>query len=124
MDKWLAELKERKNEVGRCVCNDKQYEAVLLVARRVQQELLAASDPAADFGEPVRWLLHGGPGTGTSHVVKLVKELFTEVLKWDIGVQFHTRRAWQGLSAVRHQWPRLVMCSHQQSRTTAAADQS
>ena len=84
----VGEVAGEGNEVGRRVCNDKQYEAVLLVARRVQQELLAASDPAADFGEPVRWLLHGGPGTGKSHVVKLVKELFTEVLKWDIGVQF------------------------------------
>ena len=69
VDKWLAALKEKRNAEGRRVCNDKQFEAVALVARRVQQELIASADPSADFGEPLRWLVHGGPGTGKSHVI-------------------------------------------------------
>ena len=36
----------------------------------------------------MRWLLHGGPGTGKSRVIKVLKELFSDVLKWDIGVEF------------------------------------
>ena len=40
-----------------------------------------------DSSEPLRWLIHGGPGTGKSHVIKQIQELFTEVLHWEIGVQ-------------------------------------
>ena len=33
--------------------------------------------------------MHGGPGTGETHVIKILKEeLFEKVLKWDIGVKF------------------------------------
>ena len=37
--------------------------------------------------EPIRWSMHGGPGTGKTHVIKIIKEeLFEKVLKWNIGV--------------------------------------
>ena len=36
----------------------------------------------------MRWCVHGGPGTGKSHVIMLVKELFTDVLGWDMGIEF------------------------------------
>ena len=52
------------------------------------QELEAEDDVEPDFGEPLRWCVHGGPGTGKSHVINLVKELFTDVLQWNIGVEF------------------------------------
>ena len=33
-------------------------------------------------GEPLWWLLHGGPGTGKSHVIRLLKEeLFEKHLR-------------------------------------------
>ena len=33
--------------------------------------------------------MHGGPGTGKTHVIQLLKEeLFGQVLKWNIGVEF------------------------------------
>ena len=33
--------------------------------------------------------MHGGPGTGQTHVIKSIKEEFFEnVLKWNIGVKF------------------------------------
>ena len=88
-EKWLSELKARVGESGRPVANAGQYEAVSVVAKRVVQELRAQEDLAAPVGEPLRWCFHGGPGTGKSHAIKLVKELFTEALGWSLGVEFH-----------------------------------
>ena len=88
VQKWLRCLKDRKNEAGRPLANTKQYEAVAVVAERVMQELRASAEASAPVGEPLRWCLHGGPGTGKSHVIKLVKELCTTVLHWDMGVEF------------------------------------
>ena len=62
VDQWLAALKRRVNAEGRRVCNDKQYEAVALVATRVKQKLMATADPEESSGVPLRCLLHGGPG--------------------------------------------------------------
>ena len=39
--------------------------------------------------EPFRWMLHGGPGTGKSHVLRILKrELFERILGWDMSVNF------------------------------------
>ena len=36
----------------------------------------------------LRWSMHGGPGTGETHVIQIVKEeLFDKLLKWNIGEQ-------------------------------------
>ena len=89
IETWLRELKNRTDENGRPLANKKQYDAVGLVAERVIQELRATAGTAsAATSEPLRWCVHGGPGTGKSHVIKLLKELFTTVLNWDMGVQF------------------------------------
>ena len=71
--------------------NMKQFEAVEKVAQRVMHELHATADEDVDFGEPLRWLIHGGPGTGKTHIITaaIVKELFTKILKWNIGVEYH-----------------------------------
>ena len=42
----------------------------------------------ANVGEPLRKLVHGGPGTGKTHVIKLIKELFEDIIGWEQGVQF------------------------------------
>ena len=43
-----------------------------------------------EIGEPLRWSMHGGPGTGKTHVIKVIKEeLFGEVLGWHIGNEFN-----------------------------------
>ena len=62
---------------------------VARIADRVVEELRAEADGNAEYWEPLRWCLHGGPGTGKSHVLKVVKEeLFQGILKWDMGVNF------------------------------------
>ena len=71
MDTWLAALPHRKNDKGRALVNAEQLEAVHVVATRVKEQI---PDPTA--GEPLRWLLHGGPGTGKSHAIKQVQKLF------------------------------------------------
>ena len=85
---WLEKKKKEVNEEGRPVLNKEQFKAVEKVAKRVMQELRHAANGQVDFGEPLRWLVHGGPGTGKSHVIKQVKELFTDVLKWNTGVEY------------------------------------
>ena len=41
------------------------------------------------LGEPLRWCVHGGPGTGKSHIIKILKEeLFEKVLHWNMGAEF------------------------------------
>ena len=61
---------------GRTVLNFNQYQVVLKVATRVIKEMNALSGRSKDtfesIGEPLRWCVHGGPGTGKSHVIKNV----------------------------------------------------
>jgi len=86
---WLKELKSRKNEKGQLYCNARQYDFVNLVAGRVLEEMNAEANGLQDHGEPLRWCLHGGPGTGKTHALKILREeLFQNILHWDMGVQF------------------------------------
>ena len=87
---WLGDIKDRRDaEDRRLFLNAEQYEMVARIAGRVVEELRAEADGNAEYGEPLRWCLHGGPGTGKSHVLKVVKEeLFQGILKWDMGVNF------------------------------------
>ena len=68
--------------------NDSQFAIVKLVAERISQEMPAlATDDYTTFPEPLRWSMHGGPGTGQTHVIHITKEsLFEEVSKSDVGV--------------------------------------
>ena len=35
------------------------------------------------------WMLHGGPGTGKSHVIRILKEeLFEQLMGWEAGLDF------------------------------------
>ena len=53
----------------------------------VKQELLqeAGHAPRSD---PLLWLMHGGPGVGKSEVIKLLKEFFEDVCKFNMGLEF------------------------------------
>jgi hypothetical protein len=64
---------------ARCKVNAKQYELLQLVADRVKVELglMRPEESIRPVGqEPLRYLLHGPPGTGKSHAIKLLQELF------------------------------------------------
>ena len=64
---------------ARCKGNAKQFELLELVADRVAVELglmTPAESMRPDGQEPLRYLLHGPPGTGKSHAVKLLQDLF------------------------------------------------
>ena len=87
---WLRELQIREDaKTGRRVVNAKQYEMVKKVAYRVICENDAESDGNASMGQPLQWCMHGGPGTGKSHVLRIIREeLFEGLMKWTIGVHF------------------------------------
>ena len=71
IEQWLAGAWKRVNR--------NQFQIIQLVADRVKVELglMEAEDSIRPNGaEPLRYLLHGPPGTGKSHAMKLLQELF------------------------------------------------
>ena len=82
--RWLENVSTR--------CNTEQHGFLRMVAERVLQEeaeTFTSGQPVSETSEPLRWVLHGGPGTGKSHVLRLFKqELFESVLGWRRGVDF------------------------------------
>ena len=68
------------NEVGENAlkpewrANEKQKEIINKVTRRVIEQERSLHNPLQKRGEPLLWLLHGGPGTGKSHVIRMIKE--------------------------------------------------
>ena len=81
---WSAQLAET------AACNPEQESFCAKVAARVLQELEDSQlEPGVPHSKPLRWVLHGGPGTGKSHTLKLVrKELFETTLGWTHGIHF------------------------------------
>lgn len=89
--KWFQQLRHRIGSDGRPSANDSQLDFVEKVCDRLCVEIQEESRSASEAtSEPLLWLLHGGPGTGKSHAIKLVHELFTEVMGWRMGVEFQT----------------------------------
>ena len=55
--------------------NDSQFEVVEKIAQRVCDEMNAlASGDDESLSEPLRWSMHGGPGTGKTNVIKIIKD--------------------------------------------------
>ena len=80
--KWKEDIKERRSEDGRLLLNALQYEMAERVAEQVCVELRARTTNNNDDFQPLRWSLHGGAGTGKSHVIKIIKtELFENLLQ-------------------------------------------
>ena len=74
--------------------NAKQLELLRVVVERVLVELeLVPPDHeiALRRAEPLAWLLHGPPGTGKSHVLKFLRELFEEQLGYAQGIDYEAR---------------------------------
>ena len=60
------------------------------VADQVCVELRARTTNKYDDYQPLHWSLHGGPGTGKSHVITIIKtELFEKLLQQQIAEDFH-----------------------------------
>ena len=75
---------------GRSYVNEKQFQAVAKVAQRVIEELPYRTGSCPKESQPLRWVVHGGPGTGKTLVVKDVikEELFNQVLGWQQGLDY------------------------------------
>ena len=69
----MQRQKNEKDKKGKLVLNAEQFDAATKIADRVVVELRHAAKGNLDFGEPLRWLVHGGLGIGKSHVILQIK---------------------------------------------------
>ena len=73
-------------------CNPEQVSFLETVCARLKAEAVTGQDRggmAETNTEALRWALHGGPGTGKSYVLNLLRrELFEDCLGWRQGVEF------------------------------------
>ena len=71
---WCKEIGKREVN-GRQILNTSQHEVVQQVVERICQEMIDLETGYVDSShEPLRWAMHGGPGTGKTHVIKIIKE--------------------------------------------------
>ena len=83
--------KDLKKKVdGRKLLNESQLQVVSTVVNRLCDEMIDQEVGYVDSTkEPLRWAMHGGPGTGKTHVIKIIREeLFQGVLGWKTGVEY------------------------------------
>lgn len=67
------------------------FKQVSIVARHAITELEHEHDPKRHHVEPLRWSLHGGPGTGKPRALRVINEQVSEeVLPWDMGIELRT----------------------------------
>ena len=71
--KCKEDIKDRRGENDRPLLNALQYEMVERVAVQFCIELRARADNNYEHFHPLRWSMHGGPGTGKSHVIEIIK---------------------------------------------------
>ena len=84
---WYDKKRRAENEQGHPLVKAAQLEMLRIVCQRVCDELQESNDDVAR-SDPLMWLLHGGPGTGKSEVLIMVKELFRDVCGWEMGFEF------------------------------------
>ena len=88
---WLEDVAARPR-TAKNHCNREQIQFLRHVAERVLRENSTGQDAGAtaDAGdEPMRWAVHGGPGTGKSHALRILRtELFENILGWRHGIEF------------------------------------
>ena len=82
---WYARVKNRKDKHGKPQIKKSQMDMLKIICQRLCTELEEGEKCTSD---PLFWLMHGGPGTGKSEVLKLVKELFRDVCGWNIGLDY------------------------------------
>ena len=87
INNWLRKVRARKNKRGEPLLKEAQLAVLEKVAHRLGVEI--EQDAAGKVWEdPLIWCVHGGPGVGKSTVMILLKELFTDVCGWDMGLQY------------------------------------
>ena len=95
----MVESPARKSqEQDPSALNAKQFEVLEKVARRAAIEESESNHRKRKAGDadvrnaslsnPLRWVVHGGPGTGKTHVIKSMSALFIEMFGWKQGVEF------------------------------------
>jgi len=80
---WYEKKKRQRTDTGELAVKAAQLEMLRIICQRVCDEL--QETPPSD---PLLWLMHGGPGTGKSEVLKMAQELFREVCGWDMGMEY------------------------------------
>jgi len=70
MEEWFETVKARQ---GAAAYNTQQLEMAQKVLQQICGEL--RGEVGEPLEEPLLWLLHGGPGVGKSHVLKLIREM-------------------------------------------------
>ena len=80
-------------------CNPKQLEFLEVVVDRIMVEagLISKEESIRRSNEPLLWLLHGPPGTGKSHVLGFLRELF-DVMGYVYGLDYEVA-AFQAVNA-------------------------
>ena len=72
--------------------NAEQHEFLTIIVNKIIAEYglgdLIGDAPGHDFQEPLGWLLHGGPGTGKTHALRFVRQLFADVVGYKEGIDF------------------------------------
>ena len=93
LEAWLASEEVRKGT------NHMQLEFLKLVVDRIMVELGLISDAQSlrQTSDPLVWLLHGPPGTGKSHVLGFVRELF-DMMGYTYGLDYEVA-AFQAVNA-------------------------
>ena len=86
VDQFCQELRQTKQ------CNPEQLSFIETVCARVKHEAATGQDrggAAETNTEALRWALHGGPGTGKSYVLNILRrDLFEKCLGWTPGKEF------------------------------------
>ena len=86
--KWLCGLNPDSND-RRKRCNREQKGAIKRVVDQILVDDLWQADIRRKKPDQFIRLMHGGPGTGKSHVIKLLKEeLFEKECGWISGLDF------------------------------------
>ena len=67
------EVKGERSDDGRLLLNALPYEIVERVADQVCVDIRVRNTNKYNNFDPLRWSMHGGPGTGISHVIQIIK---------------------------------------------------
>ena len=85
MQKWLAKLADRKEPPTQ------EHTSFLsnIIDRLIEEAAAEQKNERSSVqSEPPFYLIHGVPGAGKSRLIALLREMFTQVLHWEHGVQF------------------------------------